>query len=254
MKMFRTLPLCCRKRTAFGLERHRHSVCLRCYQCRRHDPIASCDRSATSVTVTFDNGTVTSPRRPGQRFQWIQPGGAHRLRHLGLQIRLRRLHPDRLRQQQHRSIHRAARRGCEHQSAAPEFRPHLHLQRLAHGVTAVNGAVEFTGSGRVVGQGFHVINADESDAFGQGTNALLGNIKLGTSFRYSPYRVFVGRTTWSIVRISRAFIRPRSEIRACPTARRVAASGWRRRIFHPRQIFSIQMTWAPFIAASMACT
>ena len=36
------------------------------------------------------------------------------------------------------------------------------------------------------------MRADESDAFGQGTNALLGNIWIGSSYRYSPYRVSVG--------------------------------------------------------------
>jgi len=43
-----------------------------------------------------------------------------------------------------------------------------------------------------VGRGIYLLNADGSDAIGQGTNALLGNIWIGTSYRYSPYRVFVG--------------------------------------------------------------
>ncbi|HEY3914031.1 MAG TPA: hypothetical protein VGN61_06050 [Verrucomicrobiae bacterium] len=55
-----------------------------------------------------------------------------------------------------------------------------------------SSATNSTATGRQVGQGIYVVNADGSDAFGQGTNALLGNIWLGTSYRYSPYRVFVG--------------------------------------------------------------
>jgi hypothetical protein len=55
-----------------------------------------------------------------------------------------------------------------------------------------SSATNATGNGRTVGRGIYLLNADGSDAIGQGTNALLGNIWIGTSYRYSPYRVFVG--------------------------------------------------------------
>jgi len=60
------------------------------------------------------------------------------------------------------------------------------------GIVAVNGATNATGNGRLVGRGIYAINQDGSDALGQGTNALVGNMWFGTSVRYSPYRVFVG--------------------------------------------------------------
>jgi len=54
------------------------------------------------------------------------------------------------------------------------------------------GTTNATGNGRLVGRGIYAINQDGSDAIGQGTNALVGNMVFGTSVRYSPYRVFVG--------------------------------------------------------------
>jgi hypothetical protein len=54
------------------------------------------------------------------------------------------------------------------------------------------GTTNATGNGRLVGRGIYAINQDGSDALGQGTNALIGNMVFGTSVRYSPYRVSVG--------------------------------------------------------------
>ena len=54
------------------------------------------------------------------------------------------------------------------------------------------GTTNATGNGRLVGRGIYAINQDGSDAIGQGTNALVGNMVFGTSVRYSPYRVIVG--------------------------------------------------------------
>ncbi|HEY3863906.1 MAG TPA: hypothetical protein VGO59_18680 [Verrucomicrobiae bacterium] len=61
------------------------------------------------------------------------------------------------------------------------------------GVPGADGTViASAGNGRLVQKGIYAINQDGSDSFGQGANALLGNIVLGTSFRYSPWRLFVG--------------------------------------------------------------
>jgi hypothetical protein len=54
------------------------------------------------------------------------------------------------------------------------------------------GTTNSTGNGRLVGRGIYALDADGSDAFGQGTNALVGNMIFGTSVRYSPFRVVVG--------------------------------------------------------------
>jgi hypothetical protein len=54
------------------------------------------------------------------------------------------------------------------------------------------GTTNATGDGRLVGRGIYAINQDGSDALGQGTNALVGDMVFGTSVRYSPYRVCVG--------------------------------------------------------------
>ncbi len=61
------------------------------------------------------------------------------------------------------------------------------------GVPQADGhTIASAGNGRTVGKGIYLVNQDGSDAIGQGTNALLGDIWLGTTPRYSPWRVAVG--------------------------------------------------------------
>ncbi len=151
------------------------------------------NESATSVTVTFDNGTVTSPLGALAKGSNGFSLGAH----TNFAISVYKYGSGAFTQissDSSNTVQFIGPRGVgvNINPQRPNFGRIYICSAWPSGVTAVNGAVEFTGSGRVVGQGFYVINADESDAFGQGTNALLGNIKLGTSFRYSPYRVFVG--------------------------------------------------------------
>ena len=59
-------------------------------------------------------------------------------------------------------------------------------------VYVVNSAPGTGSNSRPVSKGIYVLNADQSDAVGQGNTALLGGMALGTSLRYSPYKISVG--------------------------------------------------------------
>ena len=59
-------------------------------------------------------------------------------------------------------------------------------------VYVVNSAPGTGRNNRPVGKGIYALNADQTDAVGQGDNALLGGMALGSSLRYSPYKISVG--------------------------------------------------------------
>jgi PA14 domain/Immunoglobulin domain len=59
-------------------------------------------------------------------------------------------------------------------------------------VYVVNSCGGTGNNSRPVGKGIYVLNADQSDALGRGNTALLGGMTLGTSARYSPYKISVG--------------------------------------------------------------
>ena len=59
-------------------------------------------------------------------------------------------------------------------------------------IYVINAWPGTAGNGRSVGKGLYLLNADQTDAVGQGDTALLAGMQLGTSRRYSPYRVSVG--------------------------------------------------------------
>jgi hypothetical protein len=150
------------------------------------------NENATSVTVTFNNGTVTNNLgalakgsngfslgsytnyaitvyKVGSGFTQISSDSSNAVQFIGP-----------------RGV------GVNQNPQRPNFGRIYVCSAWASGVVQDNGAVEYTGNGRTVGQGMYLLNSDMSDAIGQGTNALLGNIWLGTTPRYSPYRVFVG--------------------------------------------------------------
>jgi hypothetical protein len=151
------------------------------------------NENATSVTVTFNNGTVTNNLgalhkgsngfslgaytnyaitvyKVGAGFKQISSDSSNALQFISPRGVGVNVNPQR-----------------------PNFGRIYACSAWPAGIPAADGTViASAGNGRLVQKGIYLINQDGSDAIGQGTNALLGNIWLGTSVRYSPWRVFVG--------------------------------------------------------------
>jgi hypothetical protein len=151
------------------------------------------NENATSVSVAFDNGTVTN------NLGALAKGsnGFNLGSHTNFAIAVFNIGSGAFTQTSDDSsnaVQFIAPRGVgvNINPQRPNFGRIYVCSAWPSGITAVNGATNATGNGRVVGKGIYLLNQDGSDAIGQGTNALLGNIVLGTSVRYSPYRIFVG--------------------------------------------------------------
>jgi hypothetical protein len=151
------------------------------------------NENATSVTVTFDNGTVTNNLGALAKGSNGFSLGAHTnyaITAYKVGSGFTQISSDSSNAVQFISPRGV---GVNVNPQRPNFGRIYVCSAWPAGVPAPDGTViAGAGNGRQVQRGIYLINQDGSDSLGQGTNALLGNIWLGTTPRYSPWRVFVG--------------------------------------------------------------